>query len=187
MKPAILITGAAGFIGAHTARALKLAGEEIIAIDSFSNYYSTELKSLRVANLLTPLGMTVERCDLSDANLLEKTLAGKNISSIIHLAAQPGIRLPVERYGQYVSANIDAYLNVFTWGLKNGIDRITYASSSSVYGNYPKAPFSESFTDIKPISFYGATKLANESMAPAIIRKSNMKARGLRFFTVYGP
>jgi UDP-glucuronate 4-epimerase len=187
MKPAILITGAAGFIGAHTARALKLAGEEIIAIDSFSNYYSTELKGLRVANLLTPLGMTVERCDLSDADLLEKTLAGKNISSIIHLAAQPGIRLPVERYGQYVSANIDAYLNVFTWGLKNGIDRITYASSSSVYGNYPKAPFSESFTDIKPISFYGATKLANESMAPAIIRKSNMKARGLRFFTVYGP
>lgn len=187
MKPAILITGAAGFIGAHTARALKLAGEEIIAIDSFSNYYSTELKSLRVANLLTPLGMTVERCDLSDADLLEKTLAGKNISSIIHLAAQPGIRLPVERYGQYVSANIDAYLNVFTWGLKNGIDRITYASSSSVYGNYPKAPFSESFTDIKPISFYGATKLANESMAPAIIHKSNMKARGLRFFTVYGP
>jgi UDP-glucuronate 4-epimerase len=187
MKPAILITGAAGFIGAHTARALKLAGEEIIAIDSFSNYYSTELKGLRVANLLTPLGMTVERCDLSDADLLEKTLACKNISSIIHLAAQPGIRLPVERYGQYVSANIDAYLNVFTWGLKNGIDRITYASSSSVYGNYPKAPFSESFTDIKPISFYGATKLANESMAPAIIRKSNMKARGLRFFTVYGP
>jgi UDP-glucuronate 4-epimerase len=187
MKPAILITGAAGFIGAHTARALKLAGEEIIAIDSFSNYYSTELKGLRVANLLTPFGITVERCDLSDANLLEKTLVGKNISSIIHLAAQPGIRLPVERYGQYVSANIDAYLNVFTWGLKNGIDRITYASSSSVYGNYPKAPFSESFTDIKPISFYGATKLANESMAPAIIRKSNMKARGLRFFTVYGP
>jgi UDP-glucuronate 4-epimerase len=187
MKPAILITGAAGFIGAHTARALKLAGEEIIAIDSFSNYYSTELKSLRVANLLTPLGITVERCDLSDADLLEKTLTGKNVGSIIHLAAQPGIRLPVERYGQYVSANIDAYLNVFTWGLKNGIDRITYASSSSVYGNYPKAPFSESFTDIKPISFYGATKLANESMAPAIIRKSNMKARGLRFFTVYGP
>jgi UDP-glucuronate 4-epimerase len=184
---AILVTGAAGFIGAHTARALKLAGEEIIAIDSFSNYYSTELKSLRVANLLTPFGITVERCDLSDANLLEKTLVGKNISSIIHLAAQPGIRLPVERYGQYVSANIDAYLNVFTWGLKNGIDRITYASSSSVYGNYPKAPFSESFTDIKPISFYGATKLANEIMAPTIIRKSNMKARGLRFFTVYGP
>jgi len=184
---AILVTGAAGFIGAHTARALKLAGEEIIAIDSFSNYYSTELKSLRVANLLTPLGITVERCDLSDADLLEKTLAGKKVTSIIHLAAQPGIRLPVERYGQYVSANIDAYLNVFTWGLKNGIDRITYASSSSVYGNYPKAPFSESFTDLKPISFYGATKLANEIMAPAIIRKSNMKARGLRFFTVYGP
>lgn len=71
-------------------------------------------------------------------------------------------------------------------GIKNEIDRITYASSSSVYGNYPKAPFSESFTDIKPISFYGATKLANESMAPTIIRKSKMKARGLRFFTVYG-
>ena len=187
MKPAILITGAAGFIGAHTARALKLAGEEIVAIDSFSNYYSTELKDLRVENLLTPLGVKVEKCDISDSVALEKTLSGKNISSIIHLAAQPGIRLPVERYGQYVSANIDAYLNVFTWGLKNGIDRITYASSSSVYGNYPKAPFSESFTDIKPISFYGATKLANESMAPAIIRKSNMKARGLRFFTVYGP
>ena len=183
----VLVTGAAGFIGAHTARALKLAGEEIVAIDSFSNYYSTELKDLRVAGLLAPLGVKVERCDLSDADLLKKTLVGKNISSIIHLAAQPGIRLPVERYGQYVSANIDAYLNVFTWGLKNGIDRITYASSSSVYGNYPKAPFSESFTDIKPISFYGATKLANESMAPAIIRKSNMKARGLRFFTVYGP
>jgi UDP-glucuronate 4-epimerase len=187
MKPAILITGAAGFIGAHTARALKLAGEEIIAIDLFSNYYSTELKALRVENLLAPLGVKVEKCDISDSEALEKTLVGKNISSIIHLAAQPGIRLPVERYGQYVSANIDAYLNIFTWGLKNGIDRITYASSSSVYGNYPKAPFSESFADIKPISFYGATKLANEIMAPTIIRKSNMKARGLRFFTVYGP
>jgi UDP-glucuronate 4-epimerase len=187
MKPSILITGAAGFIGAHTARALKLAGEEIVAIDSFSNYYSTELKDLRVADLLAPLGVKVEKCDISDSVALEKTLSGKNISSIIHLAAQPGIRLPVERYGQYVSANIDAYLNIFTWGLKNGIDRITYASSSSVYGNYPKAPFSESFADIKPISFYGATKLANEIMAPTIIRKSNMKARGLRFFTVYGP
>ncbi|GDX24912.1 NAD-dependent epimerase [Actinomycetes bacterium] len=186
MKPSILITGAAGFIGAHTARALKLAGEEIVAIDSFSNYYSTELKDLRVADLLSPLGVKVEKCDISDSVALEKTLSGKNISSIIHLAAQPGIRLPVERYGQYISANIDAYLNIFTWGLKNEIDRITYASSSSVYGNYPKAPFSESFTDIKPISFYGATKLANESMAPTIIRKSKMKARGLRFFTVYG-
>ena len=184
---AILVTGAAGFIGAHTARALKLAGEEIVAIDSLSNYYSTELKDLRVENLLTPLGVKVEKCDISDSVALEKTLSGKNISSIIHLAAQPGIRLPVERYGQYVSANIDAYLNIFTWGLKNGIDRITYASSSSVYGNYPKAPFSENFADIKPISFYGATKLANEIMAPTIIRKSNMKARGLRFFTVYGP
>jgi UDP-glucuronate 4-epimerase len=184
---AILVTGAAGFIGAHTARALKLAGEEIVAIDSFSNYYSTELKDLRVENLLTPLGVKVEKCDISDSVALEKTLSGKNISSIIHLAAQPGIRLPVERYGQYVSANIDAYLNIFTWGLKNGIDRITYASSSSVYGNYPKAPLSERFADIKPISFYGATKLANEIMAPTIIRKSNMKARGLRFFTVYGP
>ena len=187
MKPSILITGATGFIGAHTARALKLAGEEIVAIDSFSNYYSTELKDLRVADLLSPLGVKVEKCDISDSVALEKTLSGKNISSIIHLAAQPGIRLPVERYGQYISANIDAYLNIFTWGLKNEIDRITYASSSSVYGNYPKAPFSESFTDIKPISFYGVTKLANESMAPTIIRKSNMKARGLRFFTVYGP
>ena len=187
MKPSILITGAAGFIGAHTARALKLAGEEIVAIDSFSNYYSTELKDLRVADLLSPLGVKVEKCDISDSLALEKTLSGKNISSIIHLAAQPGIRLPIERYGQYVSANIDAFLNIFTWGLKNGIDRITYASSSSVYGNYPKAPFSENFADIKPISFYGATKLANEIMAPTIIRKSNMKARGLRFFTVYGP
>ena len=184
---AILVTGAAGFIGAHTARALKLAGEEIVAIDSFSNYYSTELKDLRVENLLTPLGVKVEKCDISDSVALGKTLSGKNISSIIHLAAQPGIRLPIERYGQYVSANIDAFLNIFTWGLKNGIDRITYASSSSVYGNYPKAPFSENFADIKPISFYGATKLANEIMAPTIIRKSNMKARGLRFFTVYGP
>ncbi len=183
----VLVTGAAGFIGAHTARALKLAGEEIIAIDSFSNYYPPELKGLRVENLLAPLGVKVEICDISDSVELEKTLSGKNILSIIHLAAQPGIRLPVDQYRQYVSANIDAYLNIFTWGLKNGIDRITYASSSSVYGNYPKAPFSESFADIKPISFYGATKLANEIMAPTIIRKSNMKARGLRFFTVYGP
>lgn len=119
--------------------------------------------------------------------MLRNFLDKNNFDSVIHLAAQPGVRTPLNRSNEYIENNIQAFTNVLQLVTELGIPNFLYASSSSVYGNSKEIPYSESSEDIHPVSIYGATKRANEILAPTYVRGSSTRARGLRFFTVYGP
>jgi len=182
-----LVTGAAGFIGAHTAKKLSIDGHEVTAVDSLSDYYSRDLKILRVSALLDPIGIELTHLSLENQSEVNELLDENQFDSIIHLAAQPGVRVPQNEYSKYISSNLLAFSNILCAARQRDIPNFLYASSSSVYGNSPKALFSESETSIQPISFYGGTKLANEILANAGRKQSRTRSRGLRFFTVYGP
>lgn len=183
----VLVTGAAGFIGFNLCLKLAQEGHEIVAVDSISDYYSTNLKELRVRELLKNSNISFRRIDLADRSILAKLMVEVSPKSVIHLAAQAGVRLPDELFHKYVSANLLGFSNVLNTSIENQIPNFLYASSSSVYGNSERYPFRESDTNLSPISFYGATKLSNEILASARVRGSDTRVRGLRFFTVYGP
>lgn len=182
-----LVTGAAGFIGAHTAQKLRIQGHEVTAVDSLSSYYSRDLKNLRVSALLDPFGIELKHVMLENESEVNQLLDQSEFDSIIHLAAQPGVRVPQNEYSKYISSNLIAFSNVLCAARKRNVPKFLYASSSSVYGNSPRISFSESDTTIQPVSFYGGTKLANEILAKSGRGESKTKSRGLRFFTVYGP
>lgn len=183
----ILITGAAGFIGAHLAREMVIRGEKIIALDNFSSYYSQDLKRKRCEALLSSVDVEILNLNISDMRMAAQIFDRFEIGSVIHLAAQPGVRLPISRYGDYVEANLVGFSNIAQLVANHGIDRFLYASSSSVYGNSTSETFLESDTAIRPLSFYGATKMSNEILAGAISSTARVRTRGLRFFTAYGP
>jgi len=182
-----LVTGAAGFIGAHLASQLQKKGHEVIAVDNFSNYYSTELKKLRVENLLSAEEIEFIECDIRDKKQVKNIFSSNSFHSVFHLAAQPGVRLPIAEYSEYVENNLVAFENVLSETVLKKVPNFLYASSSSVYGNSKHFPHSESEKGLEPVSFYGATKLANEILVPSLVRTSATRARGMRFFTVYGP
>ena len=183
----VMVTGAAGFIGTHLSRALLNAGADVIRIDSFTDYYSPALKRARQealeAGTEQPLILEV---DLTKP--LHRGLGDHDpIDAIIHLAAQPGVRLPVAHFGRYVQANILALSNVFDFAATLGIPHVLYASSSSVYGDTTSLPFCEAALDLDPSSFYGSSKLAGELLASGYCQSGAVSARGMRYFTVYGP
>jgi len=182
-----LVTGAAGFIGSHLCHKLTTEGNEVIAIDNFSDYYDVNLKKLRVEKLLTPLQLKVLSVDISDKNAINQLIASSKPEVVINLAAQAGVRLPTEQIHKYVNSNIVGFSNVLQSTVSNKIPYFLYASSSSVYGDQAAIPYTESEQKLHPNSFYGATKLANELLTPTLIKNSATIARGLRFFTVYGP
>lgn len=183
----ILVTGAAGFIGSKAAQTLGHLGHTVVALDNFNDYYSPSLKRARVDNLLKPLGIKVQNIDISDINRIRELISNEQPHVILHLAAQAGVRLPPDQIHKYVQSNIVGYSNMLQVAIQFEIPNFIYASSSSVYGNSQNFPYKEKDLVLSPVSFYGATKLANELLAPTLIRNSNTKARGLRFFTVYGP
>ena len=183
----ILITGGAGFIGSHLAKELHARGEDIILLDSFLDNYSLELKVARQDALLGSTGLEVFRCDIANYQNLTRVLDHLNFDSIIHLAAQPGIRLETSQYSRYISSNIIAFSNILQLAQDRHVTSLIYASSSSVYGNQISSSLREESKDVLPVSFYGATKLANEILARSFVKGTNLLARGLRFFTVYGP
>ena len=182
-----LITGAAGFIGSFLCHKLAKEGNKIIAIDNFSNYYDVGLKNTRVKELLNPLNIDVINLDITDALKFDDLVSKSKPDVVINLAAQAGVRLPVNETDKYVNSNLVGFSNVLRSTVNNKVPFFLYASSSSVYGDKAAIPYIESEQNLHPTSFYGATKLANELLTSTLIRNSSTAARGLRFFTVYGP
>lgn len=182
-----LITGAAGFIGSFLCHKLAKEGNKVIAIDNFSSYYHIGLKNIRVKELLEPLNVDVINLDITDDLKFDDLVSKSKPDVVINLAAQAGVRLPLNETVKYVNSNLVGFSNVLRSTVNNKVPFFLYASSSSVYGDKAAIPYIESEQNLHPTSFYGATKLANELLTPTLIQNSSTAARGLRFFTVYGP
>lgn len=185
MEKSLLITGAAGFIGFHLARAAKMRGDRVVGLDNFNSYYDPKLKEMR-ALLLKQEGIEVIHGDICDEALLEKTAKSHAVTHIAHLAAQAGVRYSLENPKAYVKSNIEGFLNVLEVCRRQNL-KLVYASSSSVYGMNEKVPFSEVDRVDLQASLYGATKKSNELFAATYHHLFNISATGLRYFTVYGP
>lgn len=183
----ILVTGAAGFIGSALCEKLVMSNHEVTAVDNFSDYYDVSLKNLRVKELLSPLHLEVLNLDICDQAAVEKVFTLSKPEVVIHLAAQAGVRLGVSESHKYVESNLVGFSNILISTIEHKIPKFLYASSSSVYGDKAAIPYHESELNLHPNSFYGSTKLANELLAPTLVKNSATIARGLRFFTVYGP
>jgi UDP-glucuronate 4-epimerase len=183
----VFVTGAAGFIGSSLCQKLATEGNHVTAIDNFSDYYDVNLKKLRVEKLLTPLQVKVLSVDISDQNAIDELISSSKPEVVINLAAQAGVRLPTDQIHKYVNSNLVGFSNILQSTVSNKVPYFLYASSSSVYGDQAAIPYTESEQNLHPNSFYGATKLANELLTPTLVKNSATIARGLRFFTVYGP
>ena len=183
---AVLVTGAAGFIGYHVCTALLGRGESVIGVDNFNDYYDVSLKEARLAELTGQANFTSLRIDIADRGALAE--AGPGIDRVVHLAAQAGVRHSLTHPFDYQRANLEGHLSVleFCRGLEN-CTHLVYASSSSVYGGNKKLPFSEADPVDHPVSLYAATKKAGELMSHSYSHLYRLPATGLRFFTVYGP
>ena len=177
-----LITGAAGFIGFHTARKLKNG----IGIDNFNDYYDPQLKRDRAA-ILKKEGFEVIEGDINDKALLERLIVEHRPKAIIHLAAQAGVRYSLQNPMSYLKSNIDGFLTILELVRQHPSIKLVYASSSSVYGRNEKTPYSVLDRTDKQASLYGVTKKTNELMADAYHHLFGINVCGLRFFTVYGP
>ena len=182
----ILVTGAAGFIGSHVAKELLNRGNEVVCLDNFSDYYSPEYKKLRVNELLKSYKLKIHQVDLSDAKQTFAALDKFQPEGVIHLAAQPGVRLPINKFNKYVDSNIVSFNNLLVGLAEREIKTLTYASSSSVYGDISPLPYKETSELLGPTSYYGATKLLNEQTTRIFSRSGKIVTRGLRYFTVYG-
>lgn len=198
----ILVTGAAGFIGAAVSNRLLENGHEVVGLDNINDYYDTELKYGR----LTELGIHKEdiswykfaiadkfpafsfiRMNLEDTQAIQMLFANGCFDTVINLGAQAGVRYSIANPHAYIESNIDGFINVLEGCRNNGVKHLVYASSSSVYGLNGKVPFSEHHGIAHPVSLYAATKKSNELMAHAYSELYNLPTTGLRFFTVYGP
>ncbi len=180
----ILITGAAGFIGSNLSHALIQLGKDVILVDRFSNYYSQDYKRLRVETLLD--GFKILDLDLADRESVFSNLKKKSIETIIHLGAQPGVRVKFPESTVYLRDNISAFSNVLELALMNGASKFLYASSSSVYQNSTLFPFTEKEELATPTNLYARSKWMNEKIAESFIGQ-DLQIMGLRFFSAYGP
>lgn len=197
----ILVTGAAGFIGFHLSKNLLELGHQVVGVDNLNDYYDPTLKLSRLKELgifAVELGaseiksyqsgkFTFLKGDITDDNLWDLLSKDFQINSIIHLAAQAGVRYSLENPKSYIKSNVEGFLNVLEFCRYQKISQLIYASSSSVYGMESKQPFSENEPCNKPVSLYAATKRSNELMAYTYHHLYGINSIGLRFFTVYGP
>ncbi|NGX59035.1 MAG: UDP-N-acetylglucosamine 4-epimerase [Chlamydiae bacterium] len=186
VKKRIFVTGAAGFIGFHVALALKERGDEVVGYDNFNDYYSPELKRRRAA-LLKEKGVGVVEGDICDRPLLKELFEKHRFSHLLNLAAQAGVRYAQKHPEAYLKSNLEGFLSILETCRLFPEVKLTYASSSSVYGTNEKIPFSVSDRTDSPANLYAATKKANELMAYSYHHLYGIAAVGLRYFTVYGP
>jgi UDP-glucuronate 4-epimerase len=183
----ILITGGAGFIGSKIAQELINRGDEVSLIDNFNDYYDPSLKRDRISNLLGGKKYILYEGDIRDELFLEKIFSTKPIDKIVHLAAMAGVRSSIEKPLLYEEVNVRGTMLLLEMAKKYPVKHFVYASSSSVYGNNTKIPFSETDSVDHPISPYAATKKATELLAHTYKHLYNIPLTGLRYFTVYGP
>ena len=183
----VLITGAAGFIGASLSLRLLERGDRVTGIDNLNDYYDVSLKEARLARLTPSQQFEFIKADISDQGEMQSLFSENRFDAVVNLAAQAGVRYSIENPAAYIDANLVGFGHILEGCRHSGVGHLVYASSSSVYGSNAKLPFSEKDNVDHPISLYAASKKANELMAHAYAHLYGMPTTGLRFFTVYGP
>ena len=183
----ILITGAAGFIGSHTCESLIKNGNSIIGVDNFDPFYSSKLKELNLEQLSQNSNFRFYKADIRDDKALNQIFSSNQVDVVIHLAAKAGVRPSIKAISEYYDVNINGTISLLESMRKNGIKKMLFASSSSIYGNNEKVPFSEDDRVDNPISPYASTKKSGELLCHVYNHLYNFDITCLRFFTVYGP
>jgi UDP-glucuronate 4-epimerase len=183
----ILVTGAAGFIGFHTSKALLDHGHEVIGLDNLNEYYDVRLKQARLKQLIPRNSFQFVKQDVADRKAMADLFSEARPERVVHLAAQAGVRHALDHPHDYIDANITGFMNILEGCRHNHIQHLVFASTSAVYGANTALPFSVDQNVDHPVSLYGATKKANELMAHSYAHLFNLPVTGLRFFTVYGP
>lgn len=183
----VLVTGAAGFIGFHTAKALASRGDTVVGIDNLNSYYDVRLKQSRLAELADQPRFRFIKADIADRAAMDALFRTERFDSVVNLAAQAGVRYSIENPHAYVDANIQGFLNILEGCRHTNVGHCVFASSSSVYGANTHMPFSTGQAVDHPLSLYAASKKANELMAHTYAHLYRTPMTGLRFFTVYGP
>ena len=183
----ILVTGAAGFIGFHTARALLGRGDAIVGLDNLNAYYDPKLKTARLEILERAGNFSFFKADIADRHAMQEIFERDRFDSVVHLAAQAGVRHSIDHPHAYVQSNLTGFLHVLEGCRSQNVGHLVYASTSSVYGANTHMPFSETQNVDHPLTLYAATKKANELMAHSYSSLYGLPTTGLRFFTVYGP
>jgi UDP-glucuronate 4-epimerase len=183
----ILVTGCAGFIGFHLTKKLLLGNKKVIGIDCINDYYSKSKKYQRLNILKKKKNFKFLKIDLNDYKKIYTQLKKYKIDKVIHLAAQPGVRISIKNPHNTLKQNLVSFLNIIEICRVKKVKKFIYASSSSIYGDSKIYPFNEKDFQNVPVSVYGATKLSNEIIAESYARNFKLKCIGLRFFTVYGP
>lgn len=183
----VLVTGSAGFIGFHTTRRLLERGDEVVGLDNLNAYYDPRLKEARLAILRDFNGFEFTKLDLADRAGMESLFERGRFERVVHLAAQAGVRYSLVNPHAYVDSNVTGTLHVLEGCRHHKVEHLVFASTSSVYGANTKMPFSVHHSVDHPLSFYAATKKANEMMAHTYASLYGLPVTGLRFFTVYGP
>ena len=183
----LLVTGAAGFIGSHTALRLLDRGDEVVGLDNLNDYYDVSLKEARLARLTGKPGFRFVKASVEDRATMADLFQRERFDRVIHLAAQAGVRYSLTNPFAYVDANLQGFMTILEGCRHSGVQHLVYASSSSVYGSNKTVPFSVHHTVDHPVSLYAASKKANELMAHTYSHLYRLPTTGLRFFTVYGP
>jgi len=192
----VLVTGNAGFIGFHTTKKLLEGGHKVVGIDNLNNYYDVSLKKARLSNLEKTAEISrkkfnnnysFHKIELNNKDSLFQLFRTEKFDTVIHLAAQAGVRYSLENPSVYIESNIVGFLNILESCRHNKVKHLTYASTSSVYGSNTDFPFKEDHSADHPIQLYASTKRSNELMAHSYSYLFNLPTSGLRFFTVYGP
>jgi len=184
---AILVTGGAGFIGSHLAERLLEHGRRVVVLDSFDSFYDPAIKRRNVQVAARHARYRLVEGDIRDEAALEQLFAAERFEAVVHLAARAGVRPSIEQPGLYTSVNLGGTTTLLEASRRHGVERFVFGSSSSVYGNNDKVPFSEDDRADRPISPYGATKKAGEVLCYSFHRLTGMRVACLRFFTVFGP